>query len=121
MNEVIAAVDKSASDAKALIKDLPNSLAQKAAVEVWARGLREVVPGAQFCVQQAYTIIWPIPCLPCPEIHYGKVEPGLAISSDPILVLENWLGDILGAVGNTLIAIGNRISDLGRILKKAAQ
>lgn len=121
MNEVSAAVDKSASNAKDLIKDLPNSLAQKAAVEVWARGLREVAPAAQFSVRQAYTIIRPIPGLPCPEIQYGKVEPYLAISGDPILVPQNWLGDILGAVGNALIAIGNGISDLGRILKKAIQ
>jgi len=79
-NEVIAAVDKSACDAKALIKDLPNTPAQQAATEVWVGGLRVIAPAAQFSVQLAYTVVNPVPGLPSPKIQHGTAETIMAIS-----------------------------------------
>jgi hypothetical protein len=65
---VIAGVDKSASDAKALMNGLPNTPAQHAATEVWVQGLRAIAPAAQFSVQLAYTVINPVLGLPSPKI-----------------------------------------------------
>jgi hypothetical protein len=115
---VIAAVDTSAFNAKALIGDLPNTPAQQAAVEVWALGLRAIAPAAQFSVQQAYQVVDPVPGLPFRRIRHRAGDTGWAISGSPAPTPESWLGDFLGALGTVLVAVGNALADIGRILKK---
>jgi hypothetical protein len=121
MDDLVAAVDKSASGAKALIKDLPNDATQQAAAEVWARGLREVVPAAQLTVKWAYAVVNPVPGLPFASVQQGKASPDLTVSGRLIPIPDSWIGDILGAIGTALTAIGNAIAELGRAISKAAK